>query len=122
MPTDVATAREVRLATKASNLTPWFILGVLLILCAFRGLHLVAGLVRPDNTDLFRDVGFIQGFLDGNWFGDPSYSAAWRYYPPLVPAIGALLARILDAKDLLTFWVQAGVWLNLGKHSASGPS
>jgi hypothetical protein len=85
----------------------------LLILCAFHGLHLVAGLVRPPDIDNLRDVGFIQGLLDGNWFGDPAYTGEWRYYPPLVHALGALLARLLGAKDPLAFWVQAGVWLNL---------
>src|SRR5690242_12755298 len=110
---DVETAREVRTATKASKLAPWFILGVLLILCAFHGLHLVAGLVRTPDSDLFRDAGFIQGFLDGNWFGDPAYAGEWRYYPPLVHALGAFLVRILGVKDVLAFWVQAGVWLNL---------
>jgi hypothetical protein len=110
---DVETAREARTATKASNSAPWFILGVLLILCAFHGLHLVAGLIRTPDPDHARDAGFIQGFLDGNWFGDPAYAREWRYYPPLVPALGAFLVRILGAKDVLAFWVQAGVWLNL---------
>ncbi len=96
-----------------SGWPPWFILSLLLILCAFRGLHLVAGLVRPPDIDSLRDVGFIQGFLDGNWFGDPAYTGEWRYYPPLVHAFGAWLARLLGAKDALAFWVQAGVWLNL---------
>ena len=99
--------------SKMSSWPPLFILGSLLILCAFRGLHLVAGLVRPPDIDSLRDVGFIQGLLDGNWFGDPAYTGEWRYYPPLVHALGALLARLLGAKDPLAFWVQAGVWLNL---------
>jgi hypothetical protein len=99
--------------SKMSSWVPRFILGLLLILCAFRGLHLVAGLIRPPDVDNLRDVGFIQGFLDGNWFGDPAYTGEWRYYPPLVHAFGALLARLLGAKDALAFWVQAGVWLNL---------
>ena len=102
-----------RIAAKMSGWPPWFILSLLLILCAFRGLHLAAGLVRPPDIDSLRDVGFIQGFLDGNWFGDPAYTGEWRYYPPLVHALGALLARLLGAKDALAFWVQAGVWLNL---------
>jgi hypothetical protein len=96
-----------------SSWSPWLILGFLLILCAVRGLHAVAGLVRPPDIDSLRDVGFIQGFLDDNWFGDPAYIGEWRYYPPLVHALGALLARLLGAKDALAFWVQAGVWLNL---------
>jgi len=96
-----------------SSWPPRFILGLLLILCAYRGLRLVGGLVRPPDIDSLRDVGFIQAFLDGNWFGDPAYSGEWRYYPPLVHALGALLARLLGAKDALALWVQAGVWLNL---------
>jgi hypothetical protein len=113
MPTDTETAREAPIATKVSSWPPRFILGFLLILCAFRGLHLVAGLVRPPDIDSLRDVGFIQSFLDGNWFGDPSYTGEWRYYSPLVHALGALFARLLGANDVLAFWAQAGVWLNL---------
>jgi hypothetical protein len=66
-----------------SSWLPWFILGLLLILCVFRGLHLVAGFVRPPDIDSLRDVGFIQGFVDGNWFGDPAYTGEWRY-PPVI--------------------------------------
>jgi hypothetical protein len=93
------TIRDPPIATKISSWPPRFILGLLLILCAYRGLHLVGGLVRPPDVDNLRDVGFIQGLLDGNWFGDPAYTGEWRYYPPLVHALGALLARLHGAKD-----------------------
>jgi hypothetical protein len=96
-----------------SSWPPRFILGLLLSLCVIHGLHLVAGVVRPPDVDSLRDVGFIQGFLDSNWFGDPAYTGEWRYYPPLVPALGALLARLLQVNDILSFWGRAGVWLNL---------
>jgi hypothetical protein len=70
-------------------------------------------LVRPPDIDSLRDVGFIQGFLDGNWFGDPAYAGEWRYYPPLVHALAASLVRLLGVGDVLAFWAQAGVWSNL---------
>jgi len=113
MTVDTKTTREWTIATKVSGWAPWLILGLLLILCAFRGIHSVMGLVRPPDIDSLRDAGFVQGFLDGNWFGDPAYAGEWRYYPPLVHALGALLARLLRATDPLAFWVQAGAWLNL---------
>ena len=113
MPTDIGTARRASIATKPSSWPPLLVLGFLLILCAFRGLYMAAGLVRPPDIDSLRDVGFIQGFLDGNWFGDPSYAGEWRYYPPLVHALAASVARLLGTGDVLRFWAQAGVWLNL---------
>ena len=113
MPTDIGTARRASIATKPSSWPPLLVLGFLLILCAFRGLYMAAGLVRPPDIDSLRDVGFIQGFLDGNWFGDPSYAGEWRYYPPLVHALAASVARLLGVGDVLSFWAHAGVWLNL---------
>jgi hypothetical protein len=45
--------------------------------------------------------------------GDPVYHGEWRWYPPLIPALGALLFTLSGAADLPRFWLQAGPWLNL---------
>ena len=89
------------------------VLAGLLALCAFHRVRTVAGLEVPPDPDLLRDIGYIQGILDGNWFGDPVYAGEWRYHPPLVSALGALLYRLSGATELPRFWLQAGPWLNL---------
>ncbi len=50
--------------------------------------------------DTFRDAGFVQGIIDGNWFGDPAIGGAWRYYPPLIHAFFAALAAAAGAAPL----------------------
>jgi len=85
----------------------------LLLLCAFHGVRTVAGLAVPPDEDLLRDIGYAQGILDGNWFGDPVYAGEWRYYPPLIAAIGATLFVLARGTDLLRFWLEMGPWLNL---------
>ena len=77
--------------TAAGRWIPWIVLALLLGLCLLEGLQATAGLDRPPDPDSLRDVGFIQGFLDGNWLGDP-VNGEWRWYPPLFPALGALAA------------------------------
>ncbi len=89
------------------------LLGALLVLCLARGLTATNGLVVPPDLDALRDIGFTQGFLDGNWFGDPSYAGTVRYYPPLLPALMALLIRIGGISDLPGLWVQAGPFIGL---------
>ena len=69
---------------------PWIILLLLLIRCAVEGLLATAGVEAAPDIDSWRDVGFIQGFLDGNWFGDPAYAGEWRWYPPLMHGLAAL--------------------------------
>lgn len=95
-----------------ADLRPWLCLAVLLALCAARGAWFTAGLGVPPDEDILRDLGFIQGLLDGNWFGDPIHAGAWRWYPPLVHALAAGVAWLSGA-DLLSAWVRAGAWLNL---------
>ena len=70
------------------------------------------GLTVPPDEDIVRDIGFIQGMLDGNWFGDPIHFIASRWYPPLFHALAAAVVW-LSGVDLLTFWVHTGAWLNL---------
>ena len=91
---------------------PWAILLLLLIRCAVEGLQATAGLEAAPDNDSWRDVGFIQGFLDGNWFGDPAYAGEWRWYPPLMHGLGALGVWLSGASPM-SFWVRIGPWVNL---------
>ena len=68
---------------------PLLVLLLVLIVCSIRGYATVAGLVRPADWDSFRDIGYIQALLDGNWLGDPLFGGEIRYYPPLMHAIAA---------------------------------
>jgi hypothetical protein len=94
------------------RIAPWVALAFVLGLCAAHGLVVTAGLARPPNVDNLRDVGAIQGILDGNWFGDPVNAGAWRWYPPLIHAVAATAAWLSGASPL-QFWASAGPWLNL---------
>jgi hypothetical protein len=85
----------------------------LLLLCIAHGVWTVSGVAYPPDVDSLRDIGSAQGILDGDLFGDPAYAGEIRWYPPLVPALGAAAVRLLGITDLLVFWVQAGPWINL---------
>jgi hypothetical protein len=91
---------------------PWLTVGALLALCALNGIKLQQGLSIPPDSDTLRDLGFIHALLDGNYWGDPSYSGEWRYYPPLVHAFVAVIAHTIGP-DLALFWTRCGIWLNL---------
>jgi hypothetical protein len=96
----------------AGQWLPWAVVALLIVICATHGFAVVHGLAQPGDLDSLRDVGSIQGLLDGNWFGDPVYAQEWRWYPPLLPALGAIGAAATGASPL-AFWVQSGPWLNL---------
>ena len=91
---------------------PWIIVALLLSLCAAKGIWFTRGLTVPDDPDTIRDLGFIQGILDGNLAGDPSSGGAWRWYPPLVHAVAAAVIHLF-ALEPMPAWTQAGGWLNL---------
>ena len=88
------------------------VLLLLLLVCAASGMHAASGLALPPDLDALRDIGFAQGILDHNWFGDQEYGDAARYYPPLIPALGALAAAV-SGRDLPALWVTVGPWVNL---------
>jgi len=96
----------------SDRVAPWAALALVLGFCAAHGLAVTAGLARPPNVDNLRDVGAIQGILDGNWFGDPVNAGAWRWYPPLIHAVAAVVVWLSGASPL-QFWADAGPWLNL---------
>jgi hypothetical protein len=98
----------------ARNEPRWPLIGLILLLtlCLARGLWLSRGLVGPGYFDEFRDAGFAQGIPDGNLFGDPTSENAWRWYPPLIHLLAAAAAWV-SGVHALTFWINAGPWLNL---------
>lgn len=73
---------------------------MLLAFCLIRGLWVTRGLNSPAIMDTFRDAGFVQGIIDGNWFGDPAIGGAWRYYPPLTHAFFAAVAAATGIEPL----------------------
>jgi hypothetical protein len=85
----------------------------LLLLCIAHGVWTVSGLTYPPDVDSLRDMGFMQGILNGDLVGDPAYAGEIRWYPPLVPALASAASRLLGIADLPAFWVQAGPWINL---------
>ncbi len=73
----------------------------------------MSGITYPPDVDSLRDIGFAQGMLNGDIFGDPAYAGETRWYPPLLPALAAAAVRLFGIADLPSFWVQAGPWINL---------
>jgi hypothetical protein len=94
------------------TVTPWMVVGLLLAACCAKGLWATIGVEVPPDPDTVRDLGFIQGFLDGNWFGDPAIAGAWRWYPPLLHGVAALVVGGLRL-PLFAVWLHAGAVLNL---------
>jgi len=90
----------------------WYPVGFLLMLCLVRGLWVTRGLSSPAIMDTFRDAGFVQGIMDGNWFGDPGIGGAWRYYPPLIHALYAAAAAMTGIPPLHLL-MAAAPWVNL---------
>jgi hypothetical protein len=90
----------------------WYSVCFLLVLCLVRGLWITRGLRSPGIMDTFRDAGFVQGIVDGNWFGDPTIGGAWRYYPPLTHAFFAAVAAATGIEPLRLLTMSAPL-LNL---------
>ena len=84
----------------------------LLLVCAVKGAWLSAGVVVPPDPDTVRDLGFVQAVRDGNWFHDPTTGGAWRWYPPLLHDLAALVTGALRL-PLFDTWLHAGAVLNL---------
>ena len=90
----------------------WYSFSFLLLFCLIRGLWVTRGLSSPAIMDTFRDAGFVQGIVDGNWFGDPTIGGAWRYYPPLAHAFFAAVVAATGIEPLRLLTMSAPV-LNL---------
>lgn len=97
----------------ASQRWPWIVLGVLLAACLAHGLWVVRDLgLYTAILDTYRDAGFVQGLLDGNFTGDPSIDGALRYYPPMMHVLAAAVAWTTHAQPLQLL-VRAAPWVNL---------
>jgi hypothetical protein len=92
---------------------PWVVVASLLFLCAAHGLWVVRGLTYPPDVDSLRDIGFAQSILDGDLFGDAVSISEVRWYPPLMPALTAIISRLLGISDLPAFLIEAAPWINL---------
>jgi hypothetical protein len=92
---------------------PWVVVAALLFLCAAHGLWVVRGLTYPQDVDSLRDIGFAQSILDGDLFGDAVSIGEVRWYPPLMPALAAIISRLLGISDLPAFLIEAAPWINL---------
>ena len=66
----------------AVTIRPGIVVAALLFACLIKGLATTQGVMVPPDPDTVRDLGFIQGFLDGNWFGDPATADAWMTSAP----------------------------------------
>lgn len=87
-------------------------LAALFAFCGIHGYELIRGLPYPPYQDSLRDLGFVQGILDGNFFKDPVNAGAWRWYPPLIHFIAAGIVKVTGA-DPMNLWMRAAPWLNL---------
>ncbi len=96
---------------------PRTVLVLLLAACALKGALFVRGLPVPTDLDTVRDIGFIQGAVDGTWFGDPAVDGAWRWYPPLIHWLAGAAAWATGA-DVLAVWPRVGAVLNLATPAA----
>lgn len=79
----------------------WFI--------AFRATH---DLEWPCESDMYRDLGAAQSFLDGNFGSDPAYLGERTWYPPLVPTLVGLVSRVTE-EPLHQTYTTRGSYLNL---------
>jgi hypothetical protein len=106
-----AAAKVLKLEARNPRWT-WYSVCLLLVFCLIRGLWVTRGLNSPAIMDTFRDAGFVQGIIDGNWFGDPTIGGAWRYYPPLTHAFFAAVAAATGIEPLRLLTMSAPL-LNL---------
>ncbi len=91
---------------------PFCILLLVLAACSVRGYLTLEGLERPVDVDSYRDVGYVQALLDGNWLGDPLYGGEYRFYSPLFHVLGAIAAWVTGLSPM-TLWLHASPWFNL---------
>ncbi|MBA2302931.1 MAG: hypothetical protein H0W08_09885 [Acidobacteria bacterium] len=76
------------------------------------GVIAVRDLTGPYDLDGFRDVAIAQAIRDGGSpFADPLYRGHSAWYPPLVPALTALVSLVTGA-GVPASHVQAGSWFN----------
>jgi hypothetical protein len=72
----------------------------------------VRGTTWPPEMDHYRDLAAAQWLLHGHFAGDVAFAGEARWYPPLVPALGAALAAVLRI-PLPRIWAEMGPFVNL---------
>lgn len=95
-----------------ANRAAWVGFGVGLAIALACAWHAVRDLSWPAEADLYRDLGAANALLDGNWWGDHTYPGQVRWYPPLLPALIAGIAR-LSGVATHVLYTRGGPWLNL---------
>jgi hypothetical protein len=91
------------------------IAALLLIAALIPGVLATSDLTWPYDHDHFRDIGVARTIQDGGWSGwreDPFYAGEVAWYNPLIPAIVALAATIVQAPIPETF-TRMGAAINL---------
>ena len=101
-----------RTQRRVGDYAPFCVLLLVLAGCAVRGYFTLQGLERPVDVDSYRDVGYIQALLDGNWLGDPLYGGEYRFYSPLLHVIAAVGAWVTGLSPM-QLWLHASPWFNL---------
>ena len=95
-----------------ANRAAWVGLGIGLAIALACAWHAVRDLSWPAEIDLYRDLGTANALLDGNWWGDQTYPGQVRWYPPLLPALVAGIARLSGVATHVVY-TRSGPWLNL---------
>ncbi len=72
----------------------------------------VAGHTWPPEMDHYRDMGAAQVILDGAWGQDAVLKGEPQWYPPLVPLVGAAIAKVTRA-PVPVVWARMGPYLDL---------
>lgn len=72
---------------------------------------MTAPLDVPAEIDHYRDMGAAQALLNGRWGEDPAFLGETAWYPPLLPALTALLAFV-SRQPLPFIYVHLGPLLN----------
>ena len=85
----------------------------LMLLLAFIQCFRVAHhIIWPHDPDLYRDMAFIQGVLDGDYGQDPNYEGASLWYNPLLFSIEALIVKFTGLPVNIVV-SRSGIFLNL---------
>jgi hypothetical protein len=99
-------------ATRLRRGTYDVVAGVLVLLAAIVAWNQVHDLSWPCEADQYRDLGAAQSLLDGGRTADPAFGGEQWWYPPLVPAVVALIGYVTTL-PLHEVYTRAGTFLNL---------
>jgi hypothetical protein len=91
----------------------WWTVAALGLAAAFLlGWRSTAGVIWPENLDLYREMASARSMQRGLWLADPYYLGERIWYNPLLPAIGAVLGAATGI-PLPHVFTQGGVVLGL---------